>query len=95
MEKQISKKIQKRLKAEGFWVVKIHGGMYQRPGIPDLLAIKDGKSYWIEVKQPGKKATVIQEKVMAELREAGCPVGVATNVREALEICRLQTFSSK
>lgn len=95
MEKLIVKKIQKRLAAEGYWVLKIHGGQYQRPGIPDILAIKNGLCYWIEVKVPGKGPTKLQEKVIRELRQAGCRAGVATCVREALEICEYQNSSSK
>ncbi len=92
MEKHIVKKIKTKLEAEGYWVMKIHGGPYQMAGLPDLLAIREGKSYWVEVKQPGKKATPLQERTLIKLRKYGCRAGVATNVEEAMEICESQSF---
>lgn len=74
-------------KAEGWWVMKIHGGPYQMSGVPDLLCIKDGRAVWLEVKQPGKKPTEIQCRRMNEIeRVGGSPCHVVTSREQALEI---------
>jgi hypothetical protein len=52
-------------------------------GVPDVLAIKDGRACWLECKRPGEHPTKIQELRMKELREAGCPVAVVTSADEA------------
>lgn len=83
MSKQSESKIVcaviRELVARGYWTTKIHGGPYQRAGIPDVLAVKDGRALWVEVKRPGEKPTKIQEHVMAGLRAAGCVVIVASS----------------
>lgn len=85
-EKAITRAIMDDLRGMGFWVVKIHGGAYQMAGLPDVLAIKNGRAFWIEVKKPGEKPTLIQQKRLRDLQAAGCVVGVATSEKEAREI---------
>lgn len=67
LESSITKSIQKLAKSRGWWVMKIAGGAFQRAGVPDLLLIRDGKAAFMEVKQPGKKATPLQVRVMEEI----------------------------
>ena len=55
LESTITKSIQVSAKARGWWVMKVAGGGFQRPGIPDLLCVKHGRAVFLEVKQPGKK----------------------------------------
>lgn len=67
----------------GWWVMKNHGSAYSVKGLPDLLAIKGGKSAWMEVKVPGAEPTKIQAHRMRELSGYGCLVAVVTSVQEA------------
>lgn len=66
------------------WVLKVHGGPYQKTGVPDLLVIIDGVALWFEVKMPGEDPTEIQKAVMQEIRAAGCVVAVVESVSEAM-----------
>lgn len=87
LETSITKSIQKRAKELGWWTLKVAGGAFQRPGIPDLLCVKNGRAVWLEVKQPGKKATPLQQAVMKELREVGgCVAEVVTSREEAEQV---------
>lgn len=86
MEKTIVPKIMKHLESLGFFCIKIHGGVFQIAGLPDILAIRAGAAYWIEVKQPGKQPTKIQVFMINKLRRFGCRAGVATSIQEALDI---------
>lgn len=84
LETAITKSIVKMARDNGWWTMKIHGGAFQRAGIPDLLCIKGGRAVFLEVKQPGKKATPLQQHVMAEIREQGGAVAeVVTSKEEA------------
>lgn len=65
--------------------MKIHGGPYQTPGIPDLLIIKEGRAYFLEVKQPGKRPTKLQEQRMHEIRTKGKAVAEWVTSREQAE----------
>jgi Holliday junction resolvase len=73
-EQDIQAKIMKRLRAEGYYVVKIVQATVV--GLPDLLALKPNEARWIEVKKPGKKPSAVQEYRHNELRGLGFPVEV-------------------
>jgi Holliday junction resolvase len=66
------------LKKLGWFVVKIHGGQFQMPGIPDVLAIKDGVHAWGEFKSTHGRLRPVQEVVIARLRKAGANVWIGT-----------------
>lgn len=91
MERDIVAAIVRSAKKQGWWIMKIHGGPYQPAGIPDLLLVKDGRALWLEVKQPGKKPTAIQEQRMKEIfTQGGSPCYVVTSREEADEL--MQSF---
>lgn len=69
LESTITKNICKELKNRGIWHMKIHGGPYQRAGIPDLLVIIKGHAFFFEVKVPGKKLTDLQWHTIREIRD--------------------------
>ncbi len=87
-ESRLQKRIQKALEKEfpgSFWR-KIHGGMYQRAGIPDLLGCVGSFFIAIEVKCPGKEGTLtsLQGAVIKQIKSSGGIAFVATSVEEAL-----------
>lgn len=89
LESSITKSIQRHAKSQGWWAMKIAGGPFQRAGVPDLLLIKGGKAVFLEVKQPGKKATLLQQQVMKEISDVGGAVtAVVTSKSEADKILK-------
>lgn len=80
MEKKLENRIQadiiKRYEQQGYLVVKI--GLCNKQGFPDLMALKDGKASFIEVKRPGQKPRILQEYRHQELREQGFEVLILT-----------------
>lgn len=71
LERTITDGIMGLAKERGIWVMKIHGGPYQKSGIPDCLFIKHGEARFIEVKRPGEKPSKLQEVRMNEIRTIG------------------------
>ena len=73
-----------RLKAQEnqIWWVKIRKGPYQRSGLPDLHITWCGRSIWLEVKRPGKKATKLQRHILEEIQKAGGYTGIVSSVEE-------------
>lgn len=69
LESKIQTKIIKKLEAEGFYVIKLI--KTSKNGIADLLALKDGKSTFIEVKQPKGVVSELQKLRKKELEEKG------------------------
>jgi Holliday junction resolvase len=51
-------------------------------GIPDLMALKNGRTVFIEVKQPGKRPTDLQQYRIEKLHKAGFAAISATSVAD-------------
>jgi hypothetical protein len=68
------------------FVMKIHGGGYQRAGIPDLHVSIRGRSVWIEMKRPGADTTALQKSRLEELAKTGAFCGTAESPERAIEI---------
>lgn len=76
LENRIQADIIKRYEQQGYSVVKI--GLCNKQGFPDLMALKDGKALFIEVKRPGQKPRPLQEYRHEELRKKGFEVLILT-----------------
>lgn len=76
LESVVQSRIIKRYEAQGWFVVKLV--LTSKPGIPDLLCLKDGKAVFIEVKRPGEKPRALQNYRINELRDMGFEVQVLT-----------------
>ena len=68
-ESQIQKKKIKQLEEEGYFVIKLV--LTNKMGIPDLLALKNGKALFFEIKRPDTKLTKLQEYRIQELKKQG------------------------
>jgi len=69
LEQARQKKISDRLKKEGWIVVKLIKTTMN--GIPDLMALRNGETLFVEVKQPKGKLAPLQELRIQELRDQG------------------------
>ena len=56
-----------------------------RAGTPDLILIKDGKTFGLELKAPGGQVSPAQAQAHEEMRAAGAEVAVATGIDEAIK----------
>lgn len=64
-------------------IIKMHGGLYQRSGIPDLY-IQIGAPLWVEVKLPGGDTTALQKQMLENLKDAGACVTVCDCVEDTI-----------
>jgi hypothetical protein len=90
LEKTIVAKGLAAAKEMGWFAIKLHGGAYQMTGLPDVLAIKNGRAAWMEFKRPGEHPTKIQQHRLRQLADAGCDTAVccsAGDVRAFLSQC--------
>lgn len=85
-ETALQRAIQRELQLRGFWVRKLHGSRFATVGDPDLIAVRAGRIYAMECKQPGKQPRKIQTYRLAQLEAAGAIVGVVTSLEEALDL---------
>lgn len=80
-EKTITNSILKLLNSQSdCWAVKIHGGPYQRAGLPDIIGHICGRFVGIEVKVPGKSPTPIQNVIIKEITSTGAVATWVTNI---------------
>lgn len=68
-----------------FWF-KIHGSSFQKPGIPDMLIVVDGRPVFIEIKRPGGRPTALQQLVMQQIRDAGGTAEVVWSLDDAKRV---------
>ena len=71
-EQQIQKKIINRLEKEGYLVLKLI--KCNKNGYPDLLAVKENDTMFIEVKRPEGKLSELQKARINEMRLKGINV---------------------
>lgn len=79
-ESIIQSQIKRYLEANGWLVIKLIQTTMN--GIPDLMALKNGRTVFIECKQPGKKPTDLQQYRIEKLHKAGFPAFVAASVND-------------
>jgi Holliday junction resolvase len=84
-ESTIQSKIAKRLRENGWLVVKLIQTTMN--GIPDLMAIRKGNVIFLEVKKPGEDATELQKYVMDNINKAGCFSAVVRSVEDVDVFC--------
>ncbi len=56
------------------------------PGMSDLLFVGLGRIVWLEVKLPGKKPSVEQQRFIAMMKKTGHAAGVVRSVDEAIAL---------
>jgi VRR-NUC domain len=73
----------------GGWRSPIEAAIFKslgvRPGVPDLILVRNGKTYGLELKTATGRLTAAQLDCHEQLRAAGAEVGVAHSLDAALE----------
>ncbi len=62
----------------------IFKGMGVKAGMPDIVAIRGGHTFLLELKAPGGRLTAVQRETHAALAAAGATVAVACGLDDAL-----------
>jgi Holliday junction resolvase len=81
-ESIIQTQIKKYLETNGWIVIKLIQTSCN--GIPDLMALKNGRTVFVEVKQPGKKPNDLQKYRIEKLNKAGFAAIAATSVADVV-----------
>jgi hypothetical protein len=82
MESKIQAKIKARFENAGWIVVKLI--QTNCNGIPDLMCLKGGKTVFVEVKQPGKKPTELQQFRHDQLTQNGFKVFILSSEKDII-----------
>ena len=88
-ERAITKQIMRYLQGlDRSWWMKVHGGPYQKAGVPDILGCYRGRFFAFEVKVPGGKTTAKQDHEIQRIRDADGVVDVVTSRAEVESILK-------
>ena len=91
-ESQIQKQAIELLKLSGYLVFRLNSGRARNnirlcpPGTPDLLAVKQGRVLWIEMKKPGGALSESQVGMITTLMNHGQEVAVVSGILELQEM---------
>lgn len=85
-ESRLSRNIQTELRKHGAWCIKIHGSEYMPAGVPDIVGCYKGRFFAFETKVPEKRSntSVMQERMMEKIRNAGGKAQVVCTIEEAV-----------
>jgi hypothetical protein len=76
--------------ANGGWRSHIEAAILKRlgvrAGVPDVIAVKDGRTYALELKPPGGRLTAAQNAAHAALRAAGAVVATTFGLDDAIAV---------
>jgi len=70
-ESEIRAQVKEFLEWQGWFVFYHLQGLGSYPGLPDLQAVKDGRTIYIEIKRPGGRQSARQKKFQQDLEAAG------------------------
>jgi len=70
-ENNVKRLVKDYLDIKGYFHFPILQGLGAYKGIPDRMAVKNGKTIYIEVKKPGGKLTENQVEFQADMERAG------------------------
>lgn len=81
-ETGVQKSIQEYIRNIGGYCFKVHGSIYMRAGIPDIICCVKGQFVGIEVKDGDNKASALQEAHIRQIKKAGGLAFVAYNIND-------------
>lgn len=86
-ESKLSRSIMEKLRAEGYFCFKIHGGPTMMAGLPDIIVCAEGIFVGLETKNPESRSDVsVRQKLTHQMiRDSEGYAAVVCSVKEALE----------
>lgn len=82
LERDIQARILKYLRSRlDSFTVKLAAGPYSTPGIPDILHVEDGHTFFFEVKRVGGKVTPLQRQTLDQIMIAGVTAAVVYDLQ--------------
>ena len=81
-ETKLQRQIQEYLKSIGAYRFKVHGEIFMRAGIPDIIACLKGRFIGIEVKDGSNKPSELQLAHGRQIQKSGGIFGVCYSVED-------------
>jgi hypothetical protein len=85
-ESEIRAQVKEYLELQGWFVFYHLQGLGSYPGLPDLQAVKNGRTLYIEIKRPGGRQSEKQKKFQHNLEAAGAKYIIARGIEDIRNI---------
>jgi hypothetical protein len=85
-EADVLRQVKAILQIHRWLVIRIQQGMGCHKGVSDLVAIKDGRTVWIECKAPAGKLSPYQQRFCQDITAAGGQYFVVRNMDDLRNI---------
>lgn len=85
-ETLILKSIKQYLQYRGWFVIRVHQGLGCHKGVSDLIALKNGKTVFIEVKTKNGKLSMFQEIFKNSIEKNGGEYRVAKDIEDIADM---------
>jgi Holliday junction resolvase len=86
LERDVLRQVKDYLHIKGWRVFRIHQSLGSHKGFSDLVAIRKGKTVFIEVKATGGKLSHFQERFREELQAEDIPYWVISDLDQLINI---------
>lgn len=89
-EAEVLTQVKAYLQATGWLVMRIHQSLGSKPGLPDLICLKDGKTIYVECKsqRAGAKLSGPQEIMRREIERHGGVYVVARSIEDVERVIK-------
>lgn len=89
-ESRLSRQIMAALRAEGYFVFKVHGSEHMMAGLPDLVCCAEGRFIGLETKMPEKRSNTSERQrlVHSWIEAAQGVAAVVCSADEAIDVVR-------
>lgn len=87
-ENKVQKEIQEYIRSIGGYCFKVHGEIFMRAGIPDIICCIKGRFVGIEVKDGDNKPSELQKAHGRQIKKAKGIFGVAYNVEDVKKLLK-------
>lgn len=81
-ESEIRAQVKEYLELQGWFVFYHLQGLGSYPGLPDLQAVKNGRTLYIEIKRPRGRQSGNQKKFQRDLEAAGGKYIIARGIED-------------
>ncbi len=90
LERDIQKSIKDWLQYKGWFTFKNHQSLGSHKGVADLVAMKGGRTMWLEVKTATGKLHASQEKFKDDIQRVGCEYHIVRSIEDVETAIALQ-----
>ena len=87
-EADILSHVRSYLRWAGWYVIRIQQGLGCHKGVSDLIAVKNGSVYFIEIKTEKGKMSAYQEEFKTNIEEKGCYYFVVRSLEDIERIIK-------